>query len=455
MGDDITAVVLAAGMGTRMKSRVPKVLHAVAGRPMVAHVVDAARGAGVVRTIVVVGHGAAMVREAVGGGVETVEQTPQLGSADAVAKALPVLGDSGTVLVLNGDLPMIRGETLEHLVARHREAAATISVLTTELEDPAGYGRIARGSDGAVEAIVEEADASPDQRAIREVNAGAYCFEVGWLRAALPRLPKSAKGEFYLTDLVAPAVREGRTVTTSRAEDAREAMGINTRMQLAEAEAILRDRIRREHMLAGVTIVDPATTYIDAGVAIGMDTVVYPNTFLRGKTSIGEGCEIGPGTVIRDSAVGDGCRVVASLVEDSRLMDGVGMGPWCHVRGGAVLEEGADLGNYAEVKKSRIGARTKMHHFGYIGDADVGADVNVGAGTITCNYDGVRKNRTIVGDGAFIGSDTMLVAPVELGAGAATGAGAVVTKDVPPGMLAVGVPARHLRRRGVEETQAT
>ena len=441
-----TAVVLAAGMGTRMKSRVPKVLHTVAGVPMVLHVLAAARGAGIDRIVVVVGHGAERVREAVAmPGVETVEQVPQLGSADAVAKAAGLVGDLGEVVILNGDLPLLTAATVRALVEAHAASSAVFSLVSMTTSAPYGYGRIVRDEAGLLVAIREELDATDAERAITEVNGGVYCADARWLWATLPRLPRSSKGEFYITDLAEFAAKERRTTSTIAASPV-ELMGINTRVHLAEAEFAMRDRIRREHMLAGVTIVDPATTYIDAGVEIGIDAVIHPNTTIEVGSHIGEECIVGPGTIIRASRIGDRCRLLASVIENSEVGSDVGMGPWCRVRGGAILEDGVDLGNYAEVKKSRVGSRTKMHHFGYLGDAIVGRDVNIGAGTITCNYDGVRKNQTIIGNGAFIGSDTMLVAPVEVGERSATGAGAVVTKDVPAGMLAVGVPARNLRR---------
>ncbi len=449
MTSPLTAVVLGAGMGTRMKSRLPKVAHTVAGQPMIAYPVAAARDAGAERVIVVVGHRADAVRAALDGGVETVEQAPQLGSADALAKAVPLIAE-GNVLVLNGDLPLIQAPGVVRLVETHAASSAAISFATVHVADPAGYGRVLRDHRGHPTEIIEEDHANEAQRLVKEVNGGLYCVRVDWLRGALARVPMSPKGEHYLTELVALAVADGLPVFTVEFPDADELMGVNDRVQLAAAESVLRDRVRRAHMLAGVTIVDPATTYIDSSVRIGRDTVIRPNTFIQSGTTIGEECEIGPGSIIRASVVGDRCRILYSVVEDSELSAGVGMGPWSRVRGGAFLDEAVDLGNYAEIKKSRVGRRTKMHHFGYLGDAELGEDVNVGAGTITCNYDGVRKNRTIVGDRVFIGSDTMLVAPVELGAGSATGAGAVVTKDVPPDTLAVGVPARHLRRKGVE-----
>ena len=437
-------IVLAAGMGTRMKSRLPKVLHRVAGLPMVTHVCNAARQAGVTDVVVVVGHGRERVSAALAQDVRTADQVPQLGSADAVAKALPLINTS-SVLILNGDLPLVRPETITALLEAHASAGAQVSVATIEAADPTGYGRILRDSAGNVLAIREESDASAEERRITEVNGGAYVMDLAWLRDTLPSLPKSAKGEFYLTDAIAAASKAGLSIATSSSTEA-EMMGINNRVQLAAAEAVMRQRIREAHMLAGVTIIDPATTYIDAGVSIGQDTVVHPNTSIQGQTAIGEDCEIGPGAYLLNAVLGDRCRVFSSVIENSRLGSGVGMGPWCRVRGGAVLDDDVDMGNFAEIKKSTVGRGTKMHHFSYMGDAIVGERVNIGAGMITCNYDGVHKNTTVIGDNSFIGSDSMLVAPLKIGKDAATGAGAVVTKDVPDGMLAVGVPARNLPR---------
>lgn len=441
----MTAVILAAGMGTRMKSRLPKVLHRVAGLPMVTHVCNAARQAGVIDLVVVVGHGRDLVAAALDADVRTADQVPQLGSADAVARALPLV-TTPRILVLNGDLPLVRAETIARLLSAHAAAGAHLSIATVEVADPTGYGRMLRDASGQVVGIREESDANSEERQITEVNGGAYVMDTAWLREILPALPRSAKGEFYLTDAVAIAAGAGLPIATSPGPEA-EMMGINNRVQLATAEAIMRQRIREEHMLAGVTIVDPATTYIDAGVAIGQDTIIHPNTAIHGQTAIGDDCEVGPGAYLVNAVLGDRCRVFASVVENSRLGSGVGMGPWCRVRGGAVLDDDVDMGNFAEIKKSTVGRGTKMHHFSYMGDAIVGERVNIGAGMITCNYDGVHKNTTVIGDNSFIGSDSMLVAPVTIGRDAATGAGAVVTKDVPDGMLAVGVPARNLPRK--------
>jgi bifunctional UDP-N-acetylglucosamine pyrophosphorylase/glucosamine-1-phosphate N-acetyltransferase len=297
-----------------------------------------------------------------------------------------------------------------------------------------------------VQAIVEEAEATAEQLAIQELNSGVYCFQAAWLWEALRRIPLSPKGEYYLTDLVGIAVSDGLSVQAISASDPNELIGINTRLHLAEAESILRQRINRDWMLAGVTLADPATSYIEAGVTIGQDTVIWPNTHLRGKTVIGANCTIGPNTIIADSQVGEQCKIIASVLEKAILEDHVEVGPFAHLRKGAHLARGVHMGNFGEVKNSYLGPDTKMGHFSYIGDATIGEDVNIGAGTITCNFDGERKNPTIIGSNVFIGSDTMLVAPVKLGDRARTGAGSVVTKDVQPDTLVVGVPARAIRR---------
>lgn len=435
-------VILAAGMGTRMKSDLPKVLHRVCGKPMAAFVVEAARELTGARPLVVVGHRADLVRQALGDTAEFVLQEPQLGTGHAVMQAQPALmGRADTVLVLYGDTPFITAETLHAMLDHHTQEQATATILTFRPSDPLRLGRIVRDStSGHVRAVVEFKEATPEQLAIREVNSGILCFQAGWLWSHIGHLPVK-HGERYLTDLVEMAVAEGRTVSGLETE-ADQAMGIDDRARLAWAEAKMRARINEQLMLAGVTMIDPATTYVEASVAIGVDTVIHPNTHLRGKTAIGRECSIGPNAIISDSTIGDRCKVKASVVEGATLEDDVDVGPFAHLRKGAYLCHGVHMGNFGEVKNSRLGPGAKMGHFSYLGDADVGANVNIGCGTITCNYDGKTKSKTVIGQGAFIGSDTMLVAPVTVGKDAKTGAGSVVTHDVPDGAVVYGVPAR-------------
>jgi bifunctional UDP-N-acetylglucosamine pyrophosphorylase/glucosamine-1-phosphate N-acetyltransferase len=445
----LAAVILAAGQGTRMRSQVPKVLHPLAGQPMIAHVLDATAAVGVHEVTVVLGHGAAAVRAALGDRVRYADQPEPLGTGHAVLQACPALpGSAQRVLVLYGDTPLLTGETLRTLLQAGSEA--TIAVLTMEVPDPLGYGRVVREPGGWVVALLEERDATPAQGAIREVNAGAYVFDASWLRARLPALQASSSGEYYLTDLVRIAAAEGLGVVGVRLADAAEGLGVNDRVQLAEAEAVLRGRIRRRLMQDGVTLVDPSSVFVDAGVQVGQDTVIHPHTFLHGATRIGASCEIGPSTQIENTVVGDRCRVQWSVLEGAELEEDVHVGPFAHLRPGAYLARGVMIGNYAEVKNSRLDENVQQHHFSYIGDAVVGRDTNVGAGTITCNFDGREKHRTEIGEGVFLGSDTLLVAPVSMGAGSGTGAGAVVVRSVPAGKLAVGVPARVVRDRDRE-----
>jgi bifunctional UDP-N-acetylglucosamine pyrophosphorylase/glucosamine-1-phosphate N-acetyltransferase len=446
------AVILAAGHGVRMNSSTPKVLHKLAGKPLIQYALQAAAGASDDLPVVVIGHGADAVRQEVGGAARFAIQEQQLGTAHALLSAETLLQDqqelAGTdlVLVTTADMPLFRTETLRRIVELQKNNPGPISMLTAVSNDARGFGRVLRSSNGQVQAVVEEAQATPEQLALRELNVSVYCFSAAWLWPALRRVPISPKGEYYLTDVVGLAVGDGLAVNALLLDDPDEAMGINTRIHLAQAEEILRRRINETWMLAGVTMVDPRTTYIEPGVTIGRDTVIWPNTYLQGKTVIGEGCTLGPNTILRDTRLGQDCTVLASLLESAVLEDHVEMGPFGRLRPGAHLAEGVHLGNFGEVKNSYLGPGVKMGHFSYIGDATIGPNVNIGAGTITCNFDGKKKNKTKIGADAFIGSDTMLVAPVEIGEGAITGAGAVVTHDVPPHTLVVGVPARPLRK---------
>ncbi len=443
----LTALILAAGQGTRMRSKLPKVLHPLMGRPMIAYSLETARRVTGKEPVLVVGQGADQVRQLVGDGARYVVQEQQLGTGHAVLQTEGLLrGEADEVLVLAADMPLLQVETLKKLVEIQQSHAGPATLLTVKSDQARGFGRIVRAASGAIQAIVEEIQATPEQLAIRELNAGVYCFAADWLWDALKRIPVSPKGEYYLTDVVGIAVADGLLVRSYTLEEPAEAVGVNTRVHLAEAEGLLRSRINRQWMLAGVTIVDPAGAYIEPGVEIGEDTVIWPNTHLQGSTVVGGDCEIGPDTIARNTRIGDRCVVLASVLEGAILEDDVRIGPFAHLRKGAHLAQGVHMGNFGEVKNSYLGPGTKMGHFSYIGDATIEADVNIGAGTITCNYDGEKKYPTEIGAGAFIGSDTMLVAPVKVGEGAHTGAGSVVTKDIPDHTLAVGMPARAIRK---------
>jgi bifunctional UDP-N-acetylglucosamine pyrophosphorylase/glucosamine-1-phosphate N-acetyltransferase len=441
-------VILAAGQGTRMKSKLPKVLHPIAGQPMIQYVLDAVEDLVEGKAVLVVGHGAELVRQRLGDALSYVVQEEQLGTGHAVMQTREELeGHADSLLVLYGDMPLLCPATLRSLVDAHEAKRASISMLTCIYDDSMGFGRIVRDDEGQVLSIVEESDASPEQLAIKELNCGIYCFDAVWLWEHLPRLPLSAGGEYYLTDLVQMAVAEGRSVEAIVVDDPMEALGINDRLHLARVESVVRQRIREALMLSGVTIVDPASTYIDAGVVVGQDTILFPNTHLQGSTHIGMNNLVGPNTIVRNSSIGDNCRLEASVIQDAVIEDDVSVGPFAHLRKGAHLADGVHMGNFGEVKNSYLGPGAKMGHFSYVGDATVGADVNIGAGTVTCNYDGVKKHPTVIEEGAFIGSDAMLVAPVRIGARARIGAGAVVTRDVPPDSTAYGVPARVRERK--------
>jgi bifunctional UDP-N-acetylglucosamine pyrophosphorylase/glucosamine-1-phosphate N-acetyltransferase len=458
-------VVLAAGKGTRMRSKLPKVLHPLAGTPLLAHVLKAIEAipstssftslSGSVsshRPVVVLGHDAAQVEAVFADHCLYAHQHEPLGTGHAVLSAQSVVDAFDplpqTVLVCYGDTPLVRSEVLAQVLAEHLAHRATVTFLTARTESPSDYGRVVRDASGRVREIVPVRLATEAQKRINEINSGVYCFDRAWLWPTLQALPPGPSGEYYLTDLVGIASMQDRVVMTviGTLEDG-DAIGINDRVQLAAAEQVLRRRILERHMYAGVTIVDPATTYIDEDVQIGMDTVILPGTMITGKTSIGSDCHIGPGTTIYQSVLGDRCIVRNSALEEATLEDGVSMGPFSHCRPGAHLARGVRMGNFAEIKNSYVGEETDMHHFSYLGDATVGDHVNIGAGTITSNYNGITKQkyRTTIGAGAFIGCDTILVPPVTVGDGAMTGAGAVVNKDVPADALVVGVPARLLR----------
>ncbi len=427
-----------------MKSDMAKVLHPVGGRAMIARSVDAAWALdSSAAPVVVVGHDAEAVRAHLGDRARYVTQAELLGTGHAVMQAADTLrGTSDLVVVYYGDMPLLTAEALKRLVEAQKGHDGPFTMLTLVAQDPRGFGRIVR-QDGYVTAIVEERECTPEQLAIRELNVGVYVFQAGWLWEHLTLIKPKSKGEYYVTDLVELATAAGERVHGIAVEDADEVIGVNTRIHLSEAEAALRRRVARRWMLEGVSMVDPATVYISEAAIIGRDTVLHPNTHIVGATVIGEHCQIGPNAMIHDSKIGDECTVIASMLEGATLEKHVDIGPFSHLRTGAYLSEGVHMGNFGEVKNSRLGPGTRMGHFSYVGDSEVGEDVNIGAGVITANFDGQKKHKTKIGDHAFIGSDTILRAPVTVGANARTGAGAVVTRDVPEDHIAVGVPARN------------
>jgi bifunctional UDP-N-acetylglucosamine pyrophosphorylase / glucosamine-1-phosphate N-acetyltransferase len=440
MRDTLAAVVLCAGKGTRMKSETAKVLHPVLGQPLAAWPIARALELGCAPVVAVVGHQAPEVQAALerrfpGAPLRFVTQARQDGTADAVRTGLAALaGASGPLLVLYGDTPLLQTGTLQSLIAAFRAARGQLALLTTEVADPTGYGRILRVS-GRLTGVVEERDCTADQRDIHEVNAGVYLFDAAFLRKGLAALtPANAQGELYLTDLVALAAREGE-VASVRA-DFQDTRGVNDRADLAACARVLRARVNAGHMAAGVTLLDPETTYIEAAVAIAPDVLIEPGASLRGRTRVATGVTVGQGTVLIDSEVGEGTTVLPySVMNEARVGRRCVIGPFARLRPGSELGEGVEIGNFAETKKVQIGDGTKAHHHCYLGDASIGARVNVGAGTITCNYDGFQKHRTEIGDGVFIGSDSQLVAPVKVGEGSYVGAGTTVTEDVPSDTL--------------------
>lgn len=436
---DLATVILAAGKGTRMKSKLPKVLHNVCGGTMLSYVLDAVAGAGVRKIIVVVGYGAEQVASEVAGRAQIAHQAEQLGTAHALLQSGPFLSDfNGHLLVLCGDTPLIESGTLTELIQSHRSTGAAATVLTARLEDPAGYGRVVRNNQGGVVKIIEQKDASPEEQQICEVNTGIYCFKTEGLLEDLSRLsPNNAQGEYYLTDIIEINVRRGRRVGAVTLANPLETKGINDRVQLAEAERYMRGRILHDLMLSGVTVIDPHNTFVDRKVQVGRDTIIYPNTFIEGDTIIGEDCIIGPGARLVNAVVGNGVSIQYSVVSESSMEDGCSIGPFSHLRPGNSLGRQVKVGNFSEVKKSVVGDGSKVPHLSYVGDATIGKNVNIGAGTITCNYDGRNKWPTRIDDGVLIGSNTNLVAPVKIGAGSVTGAGSTITRDVPAGSLAV------------------
>jgi bifunctional UDP-N-acetylglucosamine pyrophosphorylase/glucosamine-1-phosphate N-acetyltransferase len=439
---NLHVVILAAGKGTRMKSGRPKVLHQLAGRTLIEHVLATVSGLDVTERVIVIGHGADDVRAALAAhdGLRFVVQSPQLGTGHALLQAEPALaGRTGTVLLLYADVPLLEAGTLSRLLETHRAARAAATVLTADLADPYGYGRIVRDASGDLVRIVEERDASASERAVREVNSGIYAFELEPLFSSLHQLATdNAQGEYYLTDLIAAYRQQGARLATLRLSKADELRGVNSRVDLAELTAVLRQRKCRDLMLSGVTLEDPATTYVDADVQVGEDTVLAPGVRLTGRTRVGRRCQIHSGARIADSTLADEVTVLdGCVVQQSTVGTGVSLGPFAHLRPLSEVGDGAHIGNFVELKKTRLGPRSKAGHLTYLGDALIGADVNVGAGVITCNYDGVQKHETIIEDGVFVGSDSQLIAPVTIGAGAYIAAGSSVTMAVPSDALAV------------------
>lgn len=436
---DLVTVILAAGKGTRMKSKLPKVLHKAAGKSMVQHVIDAAKAAGAKRNIVVTGFGGEMVREALGTQAEFAEQKEQLGTGHAVLQTADLLKDEqGTVMVLCGDTPLLTGDLLKKLYESHVEAKAKATVLTAIMPDATGYGRIIRAEDGSVLKIVEHKDATEAERAVKEVNSGIYCFDARALFASLQQVTNdNAQGEYYLPDVLEILQKQGEKIWAVAADDYESTLGINSRLQLSGAEKILRRRKNEELMADGVTIMDPDTTYVDCDVKIGRDTVIYPQTWIEGNTVIGEDCEVGPCVRLQDVKMGNKVMGQFGYYHDCVIDDGVILGQFNHIRPDSHLMTGVKMGNFVEVKNSVIGEGSKLPHLSYIGDTDMGSGVNMGCGTITVNYDGKTKFRTKIGNDAFVGCNSNLVAPVEVEDGAYIGAGSTITKKVPSNNLAI------------------
>lgn len=446
------AIVLAAGQGKRMKSKLYKVLHQVCGKPMVGHVLDAVEEAGCSRTVVVVGHGAETVQGYVGERAECVLQSPQLGTGHAVMQAEQAIGsEEGTTIVLYGDTPLITSETIQAMLSTHEASGAAVTLLTAHFADPTGLGRIIRDGSGKVERIVEHKDCTAEELLVTEINAGTYCFDNRKLFAALAQVKNdNAQGEYYLTDVIGILQSAGDTVQAYCTSDPAEAIGVNDRVALAEAETLMRKRIVKQHLIQGVTFIDPAAAYIEAGVKIGSDTIVYPGTVLRGNTVIGQDCIIGPNADITDTVIGDGVTIKHSVLQEASVSDECSVGPYANLRPGSILGKGCKIGDFVELKNATLGEGSKVSHLSYIGDAVVGKDVNIGCGAITVNYDGYNKFKTEIGDNAFIGSNSNLIAPIRIGEGAYVVAGSTITHDVDANDLAI-ARERQVNKEGYAE----
>ena len=436
---ELVAVILAAGKGTRMRSKLPKVLHKVGGKSMLQHVIDAATVAGCDDKVVIIGHEAELVEKMVAGQGKTALQAEQLGTGHAVMQAKEALaGFTGTAMILCGDTPLLDGEELKKFYEAHKASGAAATVLTAVMDNPFGYGRIVRDANGNVQGIVEQKDASEEQKLIKEINTGIYCLECPLMFDVLATLTcNNAQGEYYLTDVLEKLNAAGKKVGGVITEDSDMVMGINSRKQMAVAEKVMRERILDKLMDAGVTIMDPASTFIEASVKIGRDTIIYPYTWLEGNTVIGEDCEIGPNARFTDVEIGNGCNLHFIYGHECKVMDNVTAGPYVHLRPNTVISNNVKIGNFVEVKNSNIGVGTKLPHLQYIGDSDIGANVNMGCGCITVNYDSKKKHRTVIGDNAFVGCNTNLVAPVTVEANTYIGAGSTITKDVPENALGI------------------
>lgn len=433
------AIILAAGQGTRMKSKLYKVLHPVCGKPMVQHVVDQVKQLRTEEIVTVIGHGAELVQDQLGASSQYALQDKQLGTAHAVMQAEQILaGKAGTTLVICGDTPLIKAETMEALISIHEEANAKATILTAAADNPAGYGRVIRNELGQVQKIVEHKDANDSELTVKEINTGTYCFDNEALFNALKKVSnENVQGEYYLPDVIEILKAQGEVVTAYQTNDFNETMGVNDRIALSEAEKIMRKRINESLMSNGVTIIDPASTYVDADVMIGQDTILYPGTVIQGQTQIGTDCLIGPNSELKNVQIGNRSVVKQSVAHDSSIGSDVNIGPFAHIRPQSDIKDEVKIGNFVEIKKALFGKASKASHLSYIGDAEIGEDVNIGCGSITVNYDGKNKHLTKIGDGVFVGCNSNLVAPVAIGEGAYIAAGSTITNDVPGKAMAI------------------